>query len=114
MIRPLMINYRWHTFPLTDIVWCMFHYGQSLSQRTQRNHAYITDDLDKCSVRLYISAFSFQAHVARASERAEMEASRLPNEDDDPNQAWRPPESLFPRGGAVSGIGNDGILTSCH
>jgi hypothetical protein len=45
-----------------------------------------------------------QAHVERASERAEQEAaSRRRHEDTDPDQAWRPPESLFPRGGAVSG-----------
>lgn len=77
---------RWKTFPLTDIVWCQFHY-----------------------VRLYISAFSFQAHVERASARAELEeanakggASPDSGEATNADAALRPKTDLFPRGGAAS------------
>ncbi|WOO81900.1 Transcriptional activator ARO80 [Vanrija pseudolonga] len=65
---------KWKLFPLTDAVWAMFYYTQ-----------------------LYICAFSFQAHVERASIRAEEEYN-----NDTTHDGPRPPLSLFPRGAAAS------------
>ncbi|KAK4689241.1 hypothetical protein P7C73_g879, partial [Tremellales sp. Uapishka_1] len=73
---------QWAVFPLTDAVWAMFYY-----------------------VQLYICAFSFQAHVERASMKAEEEYLLLEQQhraDGFTGDIPRPPLSLFPRGAAAS------------
>ncbi|WRT70083.1 uncharacterized protein IL334_007077 [Kwoniella shivajii] len=73
---------QWKVFPLTDILWTIFYY-----------------------VQLYICAFSFQAHVERATMRAEKEYRILQQSQqakDDHTPTARPRLSLFPRGAAQS------------
>ncbi|WVQ94853.1 hypothetical protein IAU59_001936 [Kwoniella sp. CBS 9459] len=73
---------KWTLFPLTDAVWTMFYY-----------------------VQLYICAFSFQAHVERATIRAEEEYRQLQQSHlakGDTTPLVRPALSLFPRGAAAS------------
>jgi hypothetical protein len=94
---------RWTVFPLNDAVWAMFYYTQ-----------------------LYICAFSFvsafgcpaetqQAHVERASIKAEEEYKKLEQQrkaQGSTVEAQRPPLSLFPRGAAASPDARY-ILQSC-
>lgn len=73
---------RWSVFPLTDAVWAMFYYTQ-----------------------LYICAFSFQAHVERASMKADEEYRKMEQRHRATGSTGdlpRPPLSLFPRGAAAS------------
>ncbi|WVF67254.1 hypothetical protein IAT40_002002 [Kwoniella sp. CBS 6097] len=73
---------KWTLFPLTDAMWTMFYY-----------------------VQLYICAFSFQAHVERATIRAEEEYRQLQQSHlakGDTTPLARPALSLFPRGAAAS------------
>ncbi|OCF61630.1 hypothetical protein L486_01287 [Kwoniella mangroviensis CBS 10435] len=69
--KILWMKKRWKMFPLTDIMWTMFYYTQ-----------------------LYICAFSFQAHVERATIRAEEEYRT--------KTTTSLKLSLFPRGAAQS------------
>ncbi|GFZ50946.1 hypothetical protein JCM24511_08704 [Saitozyma sp. JCM 24511] len=83
---------KWTVFPLNDAVWAMFYYTQ-----------------------LYICAFSFQAHVERASIKAEEEYKKLEQQrkaQGSTVEAQRPPLSLFPRGAAASPDARY-ILQSC-
>ncbi|WVR09565.1 hypothetical protein IAU60_006634 [Kwoniella sp. DSM 27419] len=73
---------KWTLFPLTDTMWTMYYYLQ-----------------------LYICAFSFQAHVERATIRAEEEYRLLQQshrEKGDTTPLSRPALSLFPRGAGQS------------
>ncbi|WWC91863.1 uncharacterized protein L201_006810 [Kwoniella dendrophila CBS 6074] len=80
--KVLWAKKQWNLFPLTDMMWTVFYYTQ-----------------------LYICAFSFQAHVERATMRAEEEhrkqqqVRRLNGEQ---SQVPLPKLSLFPRGAAQS------------
>ncbi|WVO16705.1 hypothetical protein L204_104386 [Cryptococcus depauperatus] len=73
---------KWRLFPLTDTVWVMFYY-----------------------IQLYICAFSFQAHVERATIRGEEEYRILEQQyqaKGNTSKPARPSLSLFPRGAAQS------------
>ncbi|ADV23934.1 specific RNA polymerase II transcription factor, putative [Cryptococcus gattii WM276] len=73
---------KWTLFPLTDTVWVMFYY-----------------------IQLYICAFSFQAHVERATIRGEEEYKILEQrhrEQGGTTKLARPSLTLFPRGAAQS------------
>ncbi|ODN73405.1 hypothetical protein L202_07931 [Cryptococcus amylolentus CBS 6039] len=73
---------KWTLFPLTDTVWVMYYY-----------------------IQLYICAFSFQAHVERATMRGEEEYKILEQrhkEQGYTSKLARPALSLFPRGAAQS------------
>ncbi|WVQ84547.1 hypothetical protein IAT38_006701 [Cryptococcus sp. DSM 104549] len=73
---------KWTLFPLTDAVWVMFYY-----------------------IQLFICAFSFQAHVERATIRGEEEYKLLVQKHKAKGGTSvlpRPSLSLFPRGAAQS------------
>ncbi|WWC64751.1 uncharacterized protein I303_107362 [Kwoniella dejecticola CBS 10117] len=77
--KVLWVKKQWKMFPLTDIMWTFFYYTQ-----------------------LYICAFSFQAHVERATIRAEEEYRALQRQSQQKGTTTIPKLSLFPRGAAQS------------
>ncbi|WWC72160.1 uncharacterized protein I206_106120 [Kwoniella pini CBS 10737] len=77
--KLLWVRKQWKMFPLVDIMWTFFYYTQ-----------------------LYICAFSFQAHVERATVRAEEEYRALQRQTQQKGTTTIPKLSLFPRGAAQS------------